>query len=87
MINPNQQLYLNINYNHNSNQFEYDVDNYTWNDPVPCGFKPYFKTSNKYELKIWLDLNGLRLHKRIIIQYSKYNLCSSSLRSYSLIRK
>ena len=87
MTNTNEQLYLNINYNHNSNQFEYDVDNYTWNDPVPCGFKPYFKTSNKYELKIWLDLNGLRLHKRIIIQYSKYNLCSSSLRSYSLIRK
>ena len=87
MTNTNEQLYLNINYNNNSNQFEYDVDNYTWNDPVPCGFKPYFKTSNKYELKIWLDLNGLRLHKRIILQYSKYNLCSSSLRSYSLIRK
>ena len=83
MTNLNQQLYLNINYNHNSNQFEYDVDIYKF----PCGLKPYFKTSDKYELKIWLDLNGLRLHERIILQYSKYNLCSSSLRSYSLIRK
>ena len=82
MTNLNQQLYLNINYNHNSNQFEYDVDNYKWNDPVPYGLKPYLKTSNKYELKIWLDLNGLRLHKRIIIP--GYQI---SLRSYSLIKK
>ena len=82
MTNLNQELYLNINYNHNSNQFEYDVDIYKWNDPVPCGLKPYFKTCNKYELKIWLDLNGIKLHKRIIIQGSHF-----SLRSYSLIKK
>ena len=87
MTNTNEQLYLNINYNHNSNQFEYDVDNYTCNHPIPCDLKKNKKTSNKYKMKIWLDLNGLRLHKRIILQYSKYNLCSSSLRSYSLIRK
>ena len=67
MTNSNQQLYLNIYYNHNSNQFEYDVDNYTWSDLIQYNHKPYFKPSNKYELKIWLDLNGLKLHKRIII--------------------
>ena len=82
MINPNQQLYLNINYNYNSNQFEYDIDNYTWSDLITCDHKPYFKTSNKYELKIWLDLNGLKLHKRIILPGSHF-----SLRSYSLIKK
>ena len=87
MTNTNQQLYLNIKYNYHSNSFEYDIDNCTWTGLISYDHKPYFKTSNKYELKIWLDLNGLRLHKRIIIQYSKYNLCSSSLRSYSLIRK
>ena len=82
MTNTNEQLYLNINYNHNSNQFEYDVDNYTWNDPITCDHKPYFKTSDKYKLKIWLDLNGIKLYKRIIIPDSHF-----SLRSYSLIKK
>lgn len=86
MTNLNQQLYLNIYYNHNSNQFEYDVDNYKWSDPVPCDLKRYFKTSNKYELKIWLDLNGLKLHKRIKLLYPHYN-SYSYLRSYSLIKK
>lgn len=86
MTNLNQELYLNINYNHNSNKFEYDVDNYKWNDPIPYGLKPYFKTCNKYELKIWLDLNGLKLNKRIKLLYSHYN-SYSSLRSYSLIKK
>ena len=78
----NEQLYLNIRYNHNSNQFEYDIDNYTWSEPIPCGLKPYFKTYDKYKLKIWLDLNGLKLHKRIIMPH-----LPSHPRSYSLIRK
>lgn len=82
MTNTNQQLYLNINYNYHSNYFEYDIDNYTWSDPVPYNHKPYFKTSDKYKLKIWLDLNGIKLHKRIIIRGSRF-----SLRSYSLIKK
>ena len=82
MTNLNQQLYLNINYNYHSNYFEYDIDNYKWTDYISYGHKPYFKTRDKYELKIWLDLNGLRLHKRIIIP--GYQI---SLRSYSLIRK
>ena len=82
MTNTNQQLYLNINYHHNSNQFEYDVDNYKWNDPVPYNHKPYFKTSDKYKLKIWLDLNGIKLHKRIILPH----LLSPS-RTYYLIEK
>lgn len=86
MINMNEQLYLNINYNHNSNYFEYDIDKYKWNDPIPYCLKPYFKTCNKYELKIWLDLNGLKLNKRIKLLYSHYN-SYSYLRSYSLIKK
>lgn len=86
MTNLNQQLYLNIYYIHNSNQFEYYVDNYTWYDLIQYNHKPYFKPSNKYELKIWLDLNGLKLHKRIKLLYSYYN-SYSYLRSYSLIKK
>ena len=86
MTNTNQELYLNINYNHNSNKFEYDIDNCTWTEPVPYNHKPYFKTTDKYKLKIYLDLNGIKLHKRIILQYPHYN-SYSYLRSYSLIKK
>ena len=83
MNNNNQQLYLNIRYNLPSKQFEYDVDNYTWFDPVPYDHKPYLRTSDKYKLKIWLDLNGLKLHNnRNIVHDSLF-----SLRSYSLIKK
>lgn len=82
MTNTNQQLYLNINYNYNSNKFEYDVDNYTWSDYISYKHKLYFKTSDKCKLKIWLDLNGLKLHKRIILPH----LLSPS-RTYSLIEK
>ena len=78
----NQQLYLNICYNYHSHQFQYDVDNYTWSDPVPDNCSPYFQSSNKYKLKIWLDLNGLKLHKRIILP-----ILNLELRSYSLIKK
>ena len=86
MINPNKQLYLNICYKSNSHQFEYNIDNSTWFDPVKYNHKPYFKTSNKYELKIWLDLNGFKLHKRIILSDLNFDL-NFYLRSYSLIEK
>ena len=86
MINQNKQLYLNICYKPNSNQFEYNIDNSTWFDPVAYNHKPYFKTSNKYELKIWLDLNGIKLHERIILSDLNFGL-NFYLRSYSLIKK
>lgn len=80
----NEQLYLNISYNYHSPKFEYDVDKYKWSDPIPFNCRPYFQTSDKYKLKIWLDLNDLKLHKRIIISDLNFDL---RLRSYSLIKK
>lgn len=83
MTDLNKQLYLNISYNYHMHSFEYDVDKYKCYDPVPSNYyKPYFKTSDKYKLKIWLDLNGLKLHKRIIFPHLHFNL-----RTYSLIKK
>lgn len=81
MTNQNEHLYLNICYNYFRHSFEYDVDKYKWCDPIPynyCG--PYFQTSDRYKLKIWLDLNGLKLHKRIILPHLHS-------KTYSLIKK